>query len=192
MMQSIKYTSAAIILLSAGLIFSSCSTKKSVKFMKTPVPSGVNVAVIVEAENNHKNVILERFLAKGYNVIAINASDFYSMDNIFDIKDIKKLSYKGKLGDSLVSMERTVNNIYKLHMYNFEVNKAEFINELKTKLKVQYLILLNLNNSPDISWGRAINLNTYELIWVENYPTKHRDEIPDIIEHFIASMSGKQ
>ena len=160
--------------------------------MKTPVPSGVNIAVIVEAQNNHKNVILEKFLTKGYNVIAINASDFYSMENIFDINDIKKLSYKGKMGDSLVSMERTINNIYKLHVYNFEVNKAEFINELKTKLKVQYLILLDLNNWGGISWGRAINLNTYELIWVENYPTKHRDEIPDIVEHFIASMSGKE
>lgn len=191
MIQIIRYTAAAAVI--AGLMATaSCSTKKSVKFMKTPVGSGVNIAVIVDAKNDHKNVILEKFMTKGYNVIAINASDLYSMENIFDINDIKKLSYKGKLGDSLVSMEKTINNIYKLHVYNFEVNKAEFINEMRTKMRVQYLVLLDLKDWKSISWGRAINLSTYELVWVENYPTRYRDEIPDIVDHFIASMSGKQ
>lgn len=159
--------------------------------MKTPVAPGTNIAVMIDAKNDHKNVVLEKFMTRGYTVIAINASDYYNIDSIFDIHDLKKLSYRGTVGDSLVNMERTYNNIYKLHIYNYEVNKAEFINELKTKLKVQYLILLDLKDWQDISWARAINLNNYEVVWVENYPNKFRDQIPDVIEHFINSMSGK-
>jgi hypothetical protein len=123
--------------------------------------------------------------------MAINASDFYSLKDVFDIKDMKKVSYKSKSRDSIISMERTINNIYKLHIYNFEANKAEILNELKTKWRVQYLILLDLKDWQDISWGRAINLNTYQLIWVENYPTSEIDNIETLTEHFIQSMSKR-
>lgn len=169
----------------------SCSYKKNIRFLKTPLLPGSNIAVIVDGKNSVKNAVLGRFMIKGYDVMAVNASDFYSLKDVFDIKDMKKVSYKSKPKDSIISMERTINNIYKLHIYNFEVNKAEILNELKTKWKVQYLVLLDLKDWKDISWGRAINLNTYQVIWIENYPTSEIDNIETVTDHFIQSMSKK-
>jgi len=40
------------------------------------------------------------------------------------------------------------------------------------------------------SWGRAINLETFEIVWVENYPTRYNDTPEKIVDHFISTMSG--
>ncbi len=169
----------------------SCSNKKNIRFIQKPVLPGARIAVIIDGKNSVKNAILGRFMAKGYEVMAVNASDFYSLEDVFDIKDLKKVSYKSRAKDSIISMERTINNIYKLHIYNFEVNKAEIINELKTKWRVQYIVLLDLKDWSHISWGRAIDLNSYQLIWIENYPTSEIDNIETVTDHFIQSMSKR-
>jgi hypothetical protein len=169
----------------------SCSHKKNIRFLNKPVVPGSKVAIIVDGKNSAKNAVLSRFMAKGYEVMAVNASDFYSLKDVFDIKDMKKISYKSKPKDSVISIERTINNIYKLHIYNFEVSKAEILNELKTKWRVQYIILLDLKDWQDISWGRAINLSTYQIVWIENYPTSDVDNIETVTDHFIQSMSKR-
>lgn len=166
--------------------------KKSIRYLKKPIPLGSSVGVIFDVEKETaKNTILAKFMARGYNVKAVNASDLYSIKDVFDIKDLKRISLSGSAKNSLVSMERTINNIYKLHLYNFEVNKVKFLNELKTKWKIQYIILMDLKNWEGVSWGRAINLNTNELVWVENYPTVYGDDIDSVVDHFITSMSRK-
>ncbi len=176
-----------------SIIFAfSCTTKKAVKFLKKPIPTSAKIAVIIDSPENLKNVVLVQFLSRGYDVKAINASDFYSMKEIFDIKDLKRLSYKSKAENSLVSMERTYNNIYKLHIYNFELNKIEILNEIRKKLGVQYLVILDLKNWEDVCWGRAINLNNYEIVWIENYPTKPYDDIKTITENLITGMTGSE
>jgi hypothetical protein len=75
-------------------------------------------------------------------------------------------------------------------VYNFEVNKIEILKEMKVKWDINYLIILDLKDWKNVCWGRAIDLNTYELVWVENYPTKYSDNVETIIGHFISSITG--
>jgi hypothetical protein len=112
------------------------------------------------------------------------------MKDVYDISDLKKLSYN--LDDQNVStVEKTYDNIYKLHIYNFELNKAEFLKQIRTEWDVEYIILIDLKEWEKVSWARAINLRTYEIDFVENYPTKYNDSVETIIAHFINSITGK-
>lgn len=167
----------------------SCGGGKSVRHITQAIPGNASIAVIVNAPNKVKNVVLVRFLAKGFNVKAINANDFYSMNDVFDIRDFKKLSYIGQ--EDFLAIEKSFNNLFKLHYYNFEVGKAEILAEMRAKWNVQYLILLDLKDWNDGSWGRAIDLKTNELIWVENYPTSFKDSIESVVDHFITSMTKR-
>ena len=176
----------------AMVIFTTnCSSKKAVKFSSAILPSKSNIAIIIDSPNNIKNVVMAKFLEKGFDVKAFNASDLYSMNEIFDIKDLKKLSYSAAADNSLLSMEKTYNNIYKLHVYNFEINKADLLAEIKSKWNVDYIVILDLKNWKSVSWGRIINLKNYEIMWIENYPTKYTDNLETVIEHFIESMTKK-
>ena len=174
------------------LAVAGCSTKKALKYTGKQVPRNASIAIIVDSPENLKNAVLVRFLSRGFNVKAVNASDFYSMEAVFDIEDMKRLSYNGDAERSIVAMERTVNNVYKLHVYNFELNKAEILAELRTKWDVQYLVLLELNDWEETSWIRVIDLKTYEIIAIENYPTSYNDTIETIVGHFIDTMAGSQ
>jgi hypothetical protein len=168
-----------------------CATKKSVKFSKTSISTNSSLAVIIDCPNNAKNVVLTEFMKKKFKVKAVNASDLYVLSDIYDIKDFKYEGYKSSLKDSsLLSMEKTYDNLYKLHIYNFEVNKIDLLKEMRLKWDINYLIVLDLKDWKNVSWGRAIDLNTYELVWVENYPTKYSDNIETIIDHFINSITG--
>lgn len=180
-----------ILLIITALITTSCSSKKAVKFQSSPLPAKANIAVIIDSPNNIKNVVLAKFLDKGFDVKALNAADMYTMNEIFDIKDLKKLSYTASADNSLLSMEKTYNNIYKLHVYNFEINKAELLSEIKTKWNVNYIVILDLKDWRSVSWGRIIDLKTYEITWLENYPTKYTDNLETILDHFIVSMTTK-
>ena len=184
-----KLLTYILILITTALFQFSCSHKKVVKYIKRPMPRRAGLAIIIDTPNRIKNVILSRFLKKGFNVKAIAASDMYSTKDVYDIKDLKKVAYKSSGNMSLVSMEKTFNNIYKLHLYNFEINKAEMLDEIKRKWNVQYLVLLNLKDWEKISWGRAIDLNTYEIVWLENYPTQYKDTVVTVVDHFIQSMT---
>ncbi len=191
---SILITCVAVILL-FGFI-AGCASKKPVRALKRSVSPNSQIAVIVDHPNNIKNVILSRFLERNYRVKAINASDLYSLKDVYDISDFKKLSYKsdmtpeGEGQGNLLSFEKSYDNLYKLHVYNYELNKAESIAEMRSKYNIQYLVLLDLKDWQKVSWARAIDLSSYEVIWVENYPAGYDDSLEDVIDHFITSMSG--
>ncbi|HPX91789.1 MAG TPA: hypothetical protein PKZ93_09790, partial [Spirochaetota bacterium] len=147
-------------------------------------------AVIIDYPNNLKNVVLVSFLKQGFRVKALNASDLYTMKDVYDISDLKKLSYN--IDEQNVStLEKTYDNIYKLHVYNFELNKAEFLKQIRTEWDVDYLILLDLKEWEKVSWARVINLRNLEVEFVENYPTAYTDNIESIVNHFIANITGK-
>ncbi len=193
MMKPIRYKSTALVLTGMIVLFS-CSSKQPVRVLRQKVSPGSSVAVIVDGPNNIKNVVLSRFMRYKYRVVAFNAADMYSMKDVFDISDFKKVSHTvAREGDgrSLASMERTFDNVYKLHVYNFEINKAETLREIRRNWNVNYLILLELKDWEEVSWGRAINLDTFELIWVENYPARYNDDPVTIVDHFIRSMTGR-
>jgi hypothetical protein len=177
---------AALLILALSPLLS-CT--KNLRYATRTVPRGAGVAIIIDAKNKVKNVVLARFMASGYTVKAINASDFYSMNEVFDIRDFKKMSYIGQ--DNFLSLEKTFNNLYKMHFYNFEVNKAEILADMKNKWNVQYLIILSIKDWQGTSWGRAIDLRTNEIIWIENKRTGLADNIEKIVNHFIKSMGGR-
>ena len=89
-------------------------------------------------------------------------------------------------------MEKTYNNIYKLHIYDFEINKAQLLSEIKSKWDVDYLVLMDLKDWKSVSWARIINLKNYEVMWLENYPTGYKDNVETIMDHFINSMTASK
>ncbi len=187
-MVSIKKSAAILIAASALLMHVHCASGKAVRHVSRLIPPGNSIAIIIDSPNSLKNIVLSRFMQKGYNVKAVNASDFYTIHDVFDINDFKRVSRVNRM-DNLLSMEKTVNNIFKLHIYGFEVNKAEMLAEMRNRWNVNYLVLLELGAWEDISWGRAIDLRTNEVVWLENYPTKYNDTLESVIDHFIVSMS---
>ncbi len=189
-----KASSRVLVLIIVSIMITglSCAAKKNIKFSKRKLPAQSSIAVVYDGENNLKNVVLVKFLSRGYNIRAFNSADLYRLSDIFDIKDLKKVSY-GVSADAgaVLSMQKSFNNIYKLHFYNYEINKAELLTELKNKWKVDYLVILDLQNWEEVSWGRLIDLQNYEIMWLENYPTRYGDNIETIMDHLINSMSGK-
>ncbi len=191
-MNTVKNTVLLLILFTLFQTLS-CASRQSVVGLRQNVSPGSSVAVIVDHPNNIKNLVISRFMLKNYTVTAFNAADIYEIKDVFDIKDFKKVSYNVSLKDddnSLVGLDRSFDSIYKLHVYNFEINKAETLAQIRQKWSVKYLILLDLRDWEQVCWGRAINLDSFEIVWVENYPTRYRDTPEKIIDHFIASMSG--
>jgi len=188
-----KYKISALFLLIFLLVQISCSSKKTIRSIKTPIAKKSNIAVIIDSSNNIKNVVMTKFMSNGFNVKAINVSDLYDRNDIFDIKDFKEMAKKspGKKENNLLSIEKTYENVSKLHIYNFEANKAEYLNKIRDTWKVRYLVLLDLKDWENVSWGRVIDLKNYEVIWIENYPTKYSDNIESIVDHFIKSMTKR-
>lgn len=180
-----------LVLLALVVIYTaSCSTKKGLVYTASKIPSNAKIAVVLDYPNNLKNVVLVSFLQQGFKVKAFNASDLYTMKDVYDISDLKKLSYN--LDEQNVStVEKTYDNIYKLHIYNFELNKAEFLKQIRNEWDVDYLLLIELKEWEKVSWARVINLRTLEIEFVENYPTGYNDTIETIISHFIANITGK-
>ncbi|MCX8123718.1 MAG: hypothetical protein N3F66_06090 [Spirochaetes bacterium] len=183
-----------IFIISLALYISmiSCATKKGIVARKSTVTPGSRIVVIANHPNNIKNVIIARFMNKNYSVKAFNASDLYTIEDVYDIKDFKKVAYMQPLkNDNMVSFEKAVENIYKLHIYNYELSKAEALSDLRTKYGTQYLILMELKDWQKVSWARAIDLTNMEVIWVENYPAQYKDTLETVVDHFISSMSGQ-
>ncbi|MBN1533901.1 MAG: hypothetical protein JXA20_14625 [Spirochaetes bacterium] len=174
-----------------GTLLISCAPRRAVRYTLSPLPQASSLAVIVDSPNNIKNIVLMQFLKSGYRVKAFNATDFYTLSDVYDLKDFKRISYYSGSDNSLISMEKSFNNIYKLHIYNFELNKADTLDEIRNKFNVQYLVLLDLKNWEQVSWGRAIDLRSQELVWVENYPTKYGDSVEKVVAHMIDSMSKR-
>ena len=168
-----------------------CAGKKAVRYSKQKIAPGSGVVVVVDCPTNIQNVVLARFMAKDFRVKAFNASDVYTMRDVYDIRDFKKIAQESSLNDqgSLFTAQKAHDNLYKLTIYNYEMQKAETLGEMKERYNVRYLILLELNDWERVSWGRAIDLASYELVWVENYPTRYRDTLESIVDHFIDSLS---
>ncbi len=192
MLISRKNILACIAMISLIMTLSCSGTKKNIKYSKRQLPASSSVAVIIDSNNNLKNAVMAKFLTKGFSVKAINASDLYQYSDVFDIKDLKKLSYSASASEagSLLAMQKSYNNIYKLHFYNFEINKAELLGEMRNKGGVDYLVLLDLKDWEKVSWGRIIDLKSYDIVWLENYPTRYSDDVDSIMDHFIKSMTG--
>jgi hypothetical protein len=184
------FVSAAIIATAGG-----CAAKKSSKFVRQGIPKGSSIGVIVDSKNNIKNAIFTRFLEKGFKVKAVNASDLYTLGDHFSIADFKYLAYlsaeSGQDGgqDTLSSTQKSYDSLYKLHVYNYEANKAEILTDMKTKWGLRYLIILDLRDWQNTSWMRTIDLESYDIIAVENYPTRFTDNIDSVIDHFIDTAS---
>ncbi len=172
-----------------GLLFFSCSSPKSLFYSKSKVPMGASIGVIIDSPNDLKNITLISFMRKGFRVKAFNSSDLYTMKEIFDIVDLKRISYEIS-NENLPALSGAFSNAYKLHIYNFELHKAEYLSKISKEWKVDYLVLLDLKNWESVSWARVINLRTMNLEYIENYPTKYNDNIESIVDHFISNISG--
>jgi len=177
------------ILLLSSILFS-CSTKKGLVYSSSRVSTSSRIAVVIDSPNNIKNAVLISFMKKGFRVKAFNSSDLYTQREVFDISDLKRISYDID-NDNLPTLEKTYDNAYKLHIYNFELNKAEYLNEIARKWKVDYLVLLDLHEWESVSWARVINLTTMDLVYIENYPTKYTDNLESVVNHFIRNITGK-
>ena len=177
------------VLLSAG----GCSSKKSAKFVRQGVPKGSSVGIIVDSQSSIKNAIIAKFLDRGFKVKAANASDLYTLGDHLSIADYKYLAYQSAESqapqDSLSSTQKSYDSIYKLHVYNYEANKAEILAEMKSKWGLRYLVIMDLRDWGSLSWMRAIDLETYDIIAVENYATRTTDSIESVVDHFIDTVS---
>lgn len=169
-------------------LFTSCSTPKGVKYLKNPIGPNNNIGIIINCPNDIQNFVLAEYLKRGYEVKAINASDIYTISDVFDVKDYRRLAYKNS---EILSNQKLSDNVYKMHIYNFELNKAQTLTQIKNTWNINYLIILDLKDWKSLSWARAINLNSMSVIWVENYPTKYKDSLEDVIIHFADSMKTR-
>jgi hypothetical protein len=176
------------LLVAAGL---GCASKKSVAVVKQKIAPASGVIVIVDCPTNVQNVIYSKFMNKDLKVKAFNASDIYTAQDVFDIRDFKKVAYKTTLNDInlLFSMQKTYDNLYKLHVYNYELNKAETLGQMKDKWGARYLVLLEFKDWEHVSWARVIDLTTFELVGVVNYSTQYRDSLESVIDYFIANLA---
>lgn len=171
----------------------SCSAKKGLIHTSAKLPSNAKVGIVIDSPNNLKNVALVTFMNQGFRVKAFNASDLYTMKDIYDITDMKKLSYNiaDENAATLSTFEKTYDNIYKLHIYNFELNKASTLQQIRSDWDVDFLIVLDLKDWESISWARVINLRTLDIEFIENYPTKYNDNVETIITHFAKNIINR-
>ena len=188
-----KKSMIAAIICTALLSAGGCSAKKSSKFVRQGVPKGSSVGIIVDSQSSIKNAIIAKFLDRGFKVKAVNASDLYTLGDHFSIADYKYLAYQSAESqapqDSLSSTQKSYDSIYKLHVYNYEANKAEILAEMKSKWGLRYLVIMDLRDWGSLSWMRAIDLETYDIIAVENYATRTTDSIESVVDHFIDTVS---
>lgn len=176
---------AAVIMIITAMFIISCTPKKMVKFTDKPVPKNANIAVIIDYNNNIKNVVISKFLTLGYRVSAFNASDLFNMKDYKDTKTVNSLNIYN------FPLDKSFSNIFKMNIYNYELSKAEVFSEISKKYDVQYIMLLELRDWQDVSWARVIDVRNYSVIYIENYTTKYSDNIESVIDHFAQGMSGK-
>lgn len=179
-----------VIFILTSIFLISCSSKKGLVYSSAKLSTNSKIAIIIDSENNIKNAVLISFLKQGFKVKAVNSSDLYTMKDVYDISDLKKISYNMS-DDTVSTLQKTYDNIYKLHIYNFELNKAETLKQIRTDWDVEYIVLLDLKDWEKVSWARVINLKTFEIDFVENYPTAYNDNLETITDHFIKNITGK-
>lgn len=173
-------------------VSNACRSTQDRYVIKESVPKGSNIAILVEGNNDIKNAVFMEFMKSGYNVKAFNAMDFYSVDDALEVKDFKKKAFVTNIFDpknpqrSVAIAEKVFENIYKLHVYNFENIKAEMLQSLQKKLNIRYVFVLSFANwDAGYSWGRAIKLDTMDVVYVHNYPTARKDTYQTVANHMI-------
>ena len=178
-------------------ISTGCVEKKSYQFVKQTIPKGASIAVIIDAKNEIKNSIIGKFMDRGYKVKAVNASDLFTLSDAFTVKDYKHLAYEesevvlASPDDTLTTAQKSFDSIYKLHIYNYESQKADMLTEMKNKWGIKYLVILELKDWENVSWARTIDLDSYEVIAIENYPNRYSDKVDSIVSHFIETFTAK-
>jgi hypothetical protein len=191
-----KTKSIVILIVLLGMS-AGCVEKKSYQFVKQTIPKGASIAVIIDAKNEIKNSIIGKFMDKGYKVKAVNASDLFTLSDAFTVKDYKHLAYEesevvlSSPDDTLTTAQKSFDSIYKLHIYNYESQKADLLAEMKNKWGIKYLVILELKDWENVSWARAIDLESYEVIAIENYPNKYSDKVDGVVSHFIETFTAK-
>jgi hypothetical protein len=175
----------------------SCRSTQERFVITERIPRGSNIAVLVEGGNDIKNVVFMEFMNAGYAVKAFNATDFYAVDDVIDVKDLKKQAFVANIYDpknpqrSAVVSEKIFENIYKLHIFNFENLKAEMLQNLQRKLGIRYVVILSFAHwDAGYSWARVIKLDNMEVVYVHNYPTHRKDSYQTVSNKMISIMQN--
>lgn len=185
------------VIMMAVVILCSCAGKKGFSVVKQPIPKSAAVGIIIDSRNEIKNNVIAQFMDKGFKVKAVNASDLYTLSDSFTIKDYKYLAYNesqvvlSSPDDTLTTAQKSFDSVYKLHIFNYETQKAEMLNEMKNKWGIKYLVVLQLQDWEKVSWARVIDLESFEVIAIENYPGTYSDKIDTVVAHFISTIAAR-
>ena len=122
-------------------------------------------------------------------------TDFYTTDDILDVKSLKKTAFVTNLFDPKNSQrqvavaDKVFENIYKLHLFNFENLKAEMLQSLQKRLGIRYVILLSLSRwDAGYTWARAIKLDNMQLVFVQNLNVSRKDDLKSVVASMIDIM----
>jgi hypothetical protein len=183
--------------LATALTLPGCRSAANNYVIKEPIPKNSNVAVLVEGENDFKNAVFMEFMRAGYDVKAFNATDFYTTDDVLDVRSLKKTAFVTNLFDpknsqrQIAVADKVFENIYKLHIFNFENLKLEMLQGLQKKLGIRYVILLSLSRwDAGYTWARVIKLDTMQLVYVQNYRVSRQDDLKSVLGKMIATMQA--
>ncbi len=184
-----------IIVLAAIFATGACRSTRNNYVIKESIPKNSNIAILVEGENDFKNAVFMEFMRGGYEVKAFNATDFYTTDDVLDVKSLKKTAFVTNLFDpknpqrQVAVADKVFENIYKLHIFNFENLKIEMLQGLQKKLGVRYVVLLSLAKwDAGYTWARAIKLDNMQLVYVQNYSVGRKDDLKSVIGSMIDTM----
>lgn len=189
-------TKQSIIIVLAVLFASSaCRSTRNNYVIKEAIPKNSNIAILVEGENDLKNAVFMEFMSGGYDVKAFNATDFYTTDDLLDVKSLKKTAFVTNLFDpkntqrQVAVADKVFENIYKLHIFNFENLKVEMLQSLQKKLGIRYVVLLSLAKwDAGYTWARVIKLDNMALVYVQNYKVGRKDDLKSVIGTMIETM----
>ncbi len=184
-----------LFVLGAALILTACRSTRNNYVIREPIPKNSNIAVLIEGENDLKNAVFMEFMRGGYEVKAFNATDFYTTDDVLDVKSLKKTAFVTNLFDPKNSQrqvavaDKVFENIYKLHLFNFENLKAEMLQSLQKRLGIRYVILLSLSRwDAGYTWARAIKLDNMQLVFVQNLNVSRKDDVKSVVASMIDIM----
>ena len=184
-----------IVAVSIVAFFTACRSTQNNYVIKEAIPKNSNIAVLVEGENDFKNAVFMEFMRGGYDVKAFNATDFYTTDDVLDVKSLKKTAFVTNLFDpknpqrQVAVADKVFENIYKLHIFNFENLKVEMLQSLPKKIGIRYVVLLSLAKwDAGYTWARVIKLDTMQLVYVQNYSVGRKDDLKSVIATMIDTM----
>lgn len=187
----------AALLVTLAMMQPGCRSTANKYVIKEAIPKNAPIALLVEGENDFKNAVFMEFMRSGYDVKAFNATDFYTTDDVLDVKSLKKTAFVTNLFDpknaqrQVAVADKVFENIYKLHIFNFENLKLEMLQALQKKLGIRYVILLSLSRwDTGYTWARVIKLDTMQLVYVQNYHVGRKDDLKSVLGTMISTMQA--